>query len=190
MDFIISQLSRRNLLVNYFSLFALSLIFNISYVYLPFSIFLPCEQIIKFLMMFAVAVYVTNNRRVLTLSFWGLISVAVIYIVAGFLQHYDKSLNTSAINLGISLVTSFIALAILLLLWSNALRDMKGIIGSLTLLTVYRGMIALPLSSITTSLSGDVVWGNLIAFSFLPFLVMMFFFFFVIRDGRKAWNER
>ena len=190
MNFIISQMSRHNLLVNYFSLFALSLIFNIAYVYLPFEVYLPCEQIIKFLMMFAVAVYVTNNHRVLAISFWGLIGVAVIYLVTGFLQHYDDSLNTSSINLAISLVTSLITLAIILLLWSNALPDMKGIIGSFAILTVYRGMIALPLSSITTSLSGDGVWGNLIAFSFLPFLVMMFFFFFIVRDGRKAWDER
>ena len=190
MNTLISVLSRYSLLVNYFFFFALSMLLNILFVYLPFELYVVLEHTVKFFLFFSVVVYVTNNPKVISISFWAMVGVAVINIVFGLLQHYISAMNGGFIPLGIALVTSLIMLYILLLLWSNCLPKMRGIIGSMCAITIYSGFISMPVSKALSSLTGSVESGSLIAFAYIPFLLMMFLFFFIIRDGRKRWSER
>ena len=190
MKVIISWLSRYSLLVNYFFFFALSMFLNILFVYLPFDLYVPLEHLVKFFLFFSVVVYVTNNPKVLQISFWTMIGVGVVNIVLGILQHHIPALNGAVFSLGASFVISLVTLYILLLLWSNCLPNMRGIIGSMCAITIYSGFLSLPESHVASSLLGSVTSGSSIAFGFLPFVLMLFLFFFIIRDGRKPWSER
>ena len=190
MKVIVSCLSRYSLLVNYFFFFALSMLLNIAFVYIPFELHAVLANIVRFFLFFSVVVYVTNNPKVIRISFWTMIGVSLLNIIVGILQHYVEALTRVEYSMGASFVISLITLYILLLLWSNCLPKMRGIIGSMCAVTIYSGFLSFPVSSAVTSLMGSVETGSTLAFAFIPFVLMMFLFFFIIRDGRKRWSER
>lgn len=189
MKIIISWLSRYSLLVNYFFFFAVSLLLNLVFVYLPFGLYVSLEQLVKFFLFLSVVVYVTNNPKVIKISFWTMLGVGVANVVFSVLKHHISALSDVWFGLGTSFVISLVTLYILLLLWSNCLPNMRGIIGSMCAITIYSGFLSLPLSDAASSLLGSAEAGSNLAFGFLPFVLMMFLFFFIVRDGRKRKGE-
>ena len=190
MEKIVSLLGRNSLRVNYFTFFIVSVLFNVLAVFLPYSVNLVVMQVLKFLMIFSIVMYVADQLKVVRVAFWCLLFYFGSNLFLGIAYSLFEVMQGVTLNLILGAVLSVFYLFILIGLLRHALPRMKSIVVSLFVLELYN-MCKPLLYQLFSSISEASVRSELFLFcwNIIPFLLMLPLFILIARNGKGKWEN-
>ena len=191
MDKIISLLGRNSLRVNYFTFFIVSVLFNVLAAFLPLGLSMVVGQVLKFLMIFSIAMFVADNMKVIRISFWGLLAYCVVNLLLGVSYSLFEFMTNVTLNVILGVALSLLYLSVLVLLLRHALPRMKSIVVSLFVLELYN--ICKPLLyNVLSSVLGTSVNSDLfvVCWTIIPFLLLVPLFILIAMHGTEKWTAR
>ena len=186
MNKLIDLLGRNSLRVNYFTFFIVSVLFNVLAVFLPFSLNLVAVQLLKFLMIFSIALYVANSMKVVQLSFWCLLLYFGSNLLLGLSYSFFEIMKDVTLNLIIGIALSVFYLSVLIYLLRQALPSLKSILISLLIFESYnicKPLLFNVLSSVSkTAINSEIF---IICWNIIPFLLMLPLFILIAKNGKE-----
>ena len=191
MEKIISWLGQNSLRVNYFTFFIISVLFYVLAAFLPFGLNVAVAQVLKFLMIFSIAMFVADNMKVIRLSFWGLLVYNLANLLQGVFYGLFEFMTNATLNVVLGVALSLLYLSVLVLLLRHALPQMKSIVVCLLVIELYN--ICKPLLyNVLSSFSVSSVNADLfvVCWNIIPFLLLIPLFILIAKNGKEKWTAR
>ena len=189
MNKLILILSKNTLRANYFTLFSCSLLIGMVQFFVPNVIDIVLLQIVKFLMLFSIAMYVTDHQKVIKRAFLGFSVLCSVNMIVGIINYYTNLTDYVTFNNITHSFTSLVCLLTLLLLLSYSSPKMKSITLSLFIVELYQA-VCVPFIPHLSNMFNNSPMILMVGYTIIPFLLMIPLFVLIGINGKKRWTNR